>query len=82
MSLSTGGGAVARSLGGLRVQADTSDPLQQRLVHVVEEMAIASGVPVPAVYVLDKESGINAFAAGYTPNDAAVAVTRGALQNG
>jgi Zn-dependent protease with chaperone function len=81
MSLSTGGGAVARSLGGLRVQADTSDPLQQRLVHVVEEMAIASGVPVPAVYVLEQEDGINAFAAGHTPANAAIAVTRGALQN-
>lgn len=81
MSLAAGGGAVARSLGGLRVQADTSDPLQQRLVHVVEEMAIASGVPVPAVYVLEQEEGINAFAAGHTPANAAIAVTRGALQN-
>lgn len=81
MSLSTGGGAVARALGGLRVQADTSDPLQQRLVNVVEEMAIASGVPVPAVYVLEQEEGINAFAAGHTPANAAIAVTRGALQN-
>ncbi|MBL8198405.1 MAG: M48 family metallopeptidase [Chromatiales bacterium] len=81
MSLSAGGGAVARALGGLRVQADTSDPLQQRLVHVVEEMAIASGVPVPAVYVLEQEEGINAFAAGHTPANAAITVTRGALQN-
>ncbi|MCL4790895.1 MAG: M48 family metallopeptidase [Gammaproteobacteria bacterium] len=81
MSLSAGGGVVARSLGGLRVQADTTDPLQQRLVHVVEEMAIASGVPVPAVYVLEQEEGINAFAAGHTPANAAIAVTRGALQH-
>ena len=81
MSLSAGGGAVARSLGGLRVQADTTDPLQQRLVHIVEEMAIASGVPVPSVYVLEQEEGINAFAAGHTPANAAIAVTRGALQN-
>lgn len=81
MALSAGGGAVARALGGLRVQADTTDPLQQRLVHVVEEMAIASGVPVPAVYVLEQEEGINAFAAGHTPANAAIAVTRGALQN-
>jgi Zn-dependent protease with chaperone function len=81
MALSAGGGAVARALGGMRVQADTGDPLQQRLVHVVEEMAIASGVPVPAVYVLEQEDGINAFAAGHTPANAAIAVTRGALQN-
>ena len=81
MSLAAGGGAVARSLGGLRIQADTTDPLQQRLLHVVEEMAIASGLPVPAVYVLEQEDGINAFAAGHTPGNAAIAVTRGALQN-
>ena len=81
MSLAAGGGAVARSLGGMRVQADTTDPLQQRLMHVVEEMAIASGVPVPAIYVLEQEAGINAFAAGHVPANAAIAVTRGALQN-
>jgi Zn-dependent protease with chaperone function len=81
MSLAAGGGAVARSLGGMRVQADTTDPLQQRLVHIVEEMAIASGVPVPSIYVLEHEEGINAFAAGHTPANAAIAVTRGALQN-
>lgn len=81
MSLAAGGGAVARSLGGLRIQADTRDPLQQRLLHVVEEMAIASGVPVPSVYVLEQEDGINAFAAGHTPANAAIAVTRGALQH-
>lgn len=81
LSLSAGGGAVARSLGGSRIQADTTDPLQQRLVHIVEEMAIASGVPVPAVYILEQEDGINAFAAGHTPANAAIAVTRGALQN-
>ncbi len=81
MSLAAGGGAVARSLGGMRIQADTRDPLQQRLLHVVEEMAIASGVPVPSVYVLEQEDGINAFAAGHTPANAAIAVSRGALQH-
>ncbi|MBM4197497.1 MAG: M48 family metallopeptidase [Gammaproteobacteria bacterium] len=79
MSLAGGGGVVARALGGQRVQADTTDPAEQRLVNVVEELAIASGVPVPAVYVLHEEDGINAFAAGYSPATAAVAVTRGAL---
>ncbi|MEM7432437.1 MAG: M48 family metallopeptidase [Pseudomonadota bacterium] len=78
--LSSGGGRVAQDLGGTLVPPDTTDPLQQRLRNVVEEMSIASGVPVPEVYVLEREAGINAFAAGYTPGDAAVAVTRGALE--
>ncbi|MDJ0911894.1 MAG: M48 family metallopeptidase [Woeseiaceae bacterium] len=79
-TLSSGGGKVAAQLGGTQVSADTTDPLRKRLHNVVEEMAIASGVPVPEVYVLEEESGINAFAAGYAPTDAAVAVTRGALE--
>src|SRR5262245_28777640 len=79
VSLAAGGGKVAEQLGGTRVGADTADPLKQRLRNVVEEMAIASGVPVPQVYVLEREAGINAFAAGYSPANAAVAVTRGAL---
>lgn len=78
-SLGRGGAAIAESLGGKRVHAATTDPHERRLVNVVEEMAIASGVPVPAVFVLDDERGINAFAAGYELGDAAVAVTRGAL---
>ena len=79
-TLSTGGGAVARQVGGTLVSADVRDPLRRRLRNVVEEMAIASGVPVPEIYVLEEESGINAFAAGFAPSDAAVAVTRGALE--
>jgi len=78
--LSSGGGNVARQVGGTLVPADVQDPLRRRLRNVVEEMAIASGVPVPEIYVLEEESGINAFAAGYTTSDAAVAVTRGALE--
>ena len=77
--LSGGGARVAQDLGGTPVSADVQDPLRRRLRNVVEEMAIASGVPVPEIYVLEAESGINAFAAGFTPGDAAVAVTRGAL---
>lgn len=77
--LSQGGSVVAQSLGGELVMADTSDPLRRRLLNVVEEMAIASGVPMPQVFVLDHESGINAFAAGHNPANAAIAVTRGAL---
>jgi len=80
-SLSSGGGAVAQSLGGTRITSDTTDPLRRRLINVVEEISIASGVPVPQVYVLEREAGINAFAAGHNPSNAAVAVTRGALVN-
>jgi Zn-dependent protease with chaperone function/uncharacterized tellurite resistance protein B-like protein len=78
--LSAGGPAVARMLGGREVSMSTRDELELRLVNVVEEMAIASGTPVPRVYVLDDEDGINAFAAGWSSRDAAVAVTRGALE--
>jgi Zn-dependent protease with chaperone function len=79
-ALKGGGGQVARELGGTLVDADSRDPLRRRLRNVVEEIALASGVPVPEVYVLEQESGINAFAAGFTPTDAAIAVTRGAME--
>ena len=78
-ALRSGGGKVARDLGGVLVEADARDPLRRRLYNVVEEIALASGIPVPEIYVLEQESAINAFAAGFTPADAAVAVTRGAL---
>jgi Zn-dependent protease with chaperone function len=74
-----GGGVVARQLGGVRIERDTTDFKRKRLHNVVEEMAIASGVPMPEVYVLEQEAAINAFAAGHTPANAAVAVTQGAL---
>lgn len=77
--LGGGGGVVARSLGGVRVSPDTTDPQQRRLLNVVEEMAIASGVPMPEVYLLEHETGINAFAAGHNPANAAIGVTRGTL---
>lgn len=81
LRLSAGGGSgVASQLGGTEVSPDVTDPLRSRLRNVVEEMAIASGVPVPDIYVLDREPGINAFAAGYSSGDAAIAVTRGALE--
>jgi Zn-dependent protease with chaperone function len=78
--LSSGGGRVAADMGGTLVPSDVQDPLRRRLRNVVEEMAIASGMPVPEIYVLEQEEGINAFAAGYAPGDAAVAVTRGTLE--
>jgi Zn-dependent protease with chaperone function len=79
MVLGGGGGVVARSLGGVRLSPDTTDPLQRRLLNVVEEMAIAAGVPMPEVYLLEQESGINAFAAGHNSSNAAIGVTRGTL---
>ena len=77
---SAGGSAVAESVGGRRVDPHTTDFGERRLLNVVEEMAIASGTPIPAVYVLDDEPAINAFAAGLTTSDAVVTVTRGTLQ--
>jgi Zn-dependent protease with chaperone function len=78
--LAAGGPVVAELLGGRRVEPDSSDLDEQRLRNVVEEMAIASGMPVPEVYVLDHERGINAFAAGHTRSDVAIGVTRGCLK--
>ena len=77
---SSGGSAVAESVGGRRVDPHTTDTAERRLLNVVEEMAIASGVPVPAVYLLPDEPAINAFAAGLTTSDAVVAVTRGTME--
>ena len=78
-SLRGGGDAVALQMGGVPVPEDATDLNLRRLRNVVEEIAIASGVPVPRVYVLEHEAAINAFAAGYSSSDAVVAVTRGAL---
>lgn len=78
--LARGGQAVAEALGGRRVNPGTTDGDEKRLVNVVTEMAIASGIPVPVIYLLEKESGINAFAAGFKPEDAVVAVTAGCLK--
>ncbi|MCL1856920.1 MAG: M48 family metallopeptidase [Kiritimatiellaeota bacterium] len=77
--LSSGGAAVAKSMGGREVSLQTRDFKERRLLNVVEEMAIASGVPMPRVFVLAGEKGSNAFAAGFKSKDAAVAVTQGLL---
>ena len=77
--LRQGGAAVATGVGGRRVDPHSTDLAERRLLNVVEEMSIAAGLPVPAVYVLDDEPEINAFAAGLTTNDAVVTVSRGAL---
>jgi len=79
-TLSQGGGtAVAEMLGGNRLPASAKNPLDRRLLNVVEEMAIASGLPVPPVFILE-QSGVNAFAAGFTPSDTVIGITRGAVE--
>jgi Zn-dependent protease with chaperone function len=78
--LRAGGAAVATGAGGRFVPPASTDPAERRLLNIVEEMALASGVPVPIVFVLDAEEGVNAFAAGHTIHDAAIAVTAGALR--
>src|SRR5687767_11097162 len=77
--LRAGGSVVARSLGGVAITAQESDLKRKRLLNIVEEMAIAARIRKPQVYVLPEEQGINAFAAGHSPDEAAVAVTQGAL---
>ncbi|EIC19647.1 M48 family metallopeptidase [Thiorhodovibrio frisius] len=75
----SGGAGVAESLGGRRVERDTTEFAERRLLNLVEEMSLAAGMPLPQVYILDHEQGINAFAAGFSPDEAVVAVTRGCL---
>jgi Zn-dependent protease with chaperone function len=77
--LRQGGPAVAKLMGGIEVSPNTHAPAEKRLLNVVEEMALASGVKMPRVYVMRDEGSLNAFAAGYSPDAAAVAVTSGLL---
>ena len=79
LQLKGGGKVVAESLGGRLLTPNTRDPEERRLLNLVEEMAIASGTPVPPVYLLE-DPAINAFAAGYSPQDAVIGITRGAIQ--
>jgi Zn-dependent protease with chaperone function len=77
VQLRGGGTVLAERLGGRRIYPNTTDQTERRLLNVVEEMALASGVPVPPVFLLNEEQGINAFAAGHSPSDAVIGVTRG-----
>lgn len=78
-ALSSGGSSVAKALGGQLIDPSTQDANERKALNVVEEMAIASGLPVPSVYSLDKEEGINAFASGFGPSDAVIGITKGCL---
>lgn len=81
LKLKSGGHAVAALVGAKLLDLHTSDNKQRQLIHVVEEMSIASGVPVPSLYVLESESAINAFVAGYKPTETVMVVTAGAINN-
>lgn len=78
LQLRTGGYSVANALGATPMSLSTDDLKERQLLNVVEEMAIASGVPVPPVYVVE-DSAINAFAAGFSQHDAVIGVTRGLI---
>ncbi|HTN33072.1 MAG TPA: M48 family metallopeptidase [Marinobacter sp.] len=79
VDLAGGGTRVAKMVGARPIDPDTRDTDERKLRNIVEEMAIASGVTVPDLYVMDNETGINAFVAGYTPSQAVMVVTHGAL---
>ncbi len=79
-SLLSGGAVVAEGLGGRVLHRDTTEPDDRQLLNIVDEMAIASGVPVPPVYVMEDERSVNAFAAGNSPSDAVIGVTRGCIE--
>jgi len=81
IALSAGGKVVAESLGGQLIARNTQDLNERKLLNVVEEMAIASGTPAPPVYLLADETGINAFAAGFSPRDAVIGVTQGTIDH-
>lgn len=80
LQLRGGGKRVAESLGGTLISSNTENPDHRRLLNVVEEMALASNMPVPSVYLLKNQKGINAFAAGYGPADAVIGITQGAVE--
>ena len=80
LRLRKGGFVVAQALGGRPILPNTTKPQERRALNVVEEMALASGMPVPRVYLLPHETGINAFAAGHSASDAVIGVTQGCIE--
>jgi Zn-dependent protease with chaperone function len=80
LDLAAGGRRIAESLGGVPIQPNTDSVSEKRVLNIAEEMAIASGLPIPPVYLLKNELGINAFAAGNTPADAVIGVTAGGIK--
>ncbi len=80
LTMSSSGALVAESLGGIRINPASQDTNERKILNVVEEMAIASGMPIPPVFIMDEDC-INAFAAGKTPQDAVIGVSRGAIES-
>jgi Zn-dependent protease with chaperone function len=80
LNFSRGGSQVAAALGGTLVQPGTDKPLERRALNIVQELALAANMPVPSLFLLEHESGVNAFAAGTHHTNAVVAITRGALE--
>ncbi len=78
--IGSSGEHIAIALGGQKLQANTTDLAERILLNVVEEMALASGTAVPPVYLMRNENGINAFAAGTTPQNAVLGITQGAIE--
>lgn len=75
-----GGDAVAQMAGARQINYDNANSKEKQYINVVEEMAIASGTPVPNIYIIDNELAINAFVAGYSASQAIICVTEGALK--
>jgi Zn-dependent protease with chaperone function len=79
--LTSGGGKqIAEAMGGRLIQPNTTDTDERRLFNIVEEMAIASGLAVPWIYVIDADRSINAFTAGIRPSEFVITVSRGAMR--
>ena len=81
IQISGGGQSVAKMVNARAISMDTKDKLERRLINVVEEMSIASGTAIPALFVMDEEKGMNAFVAGLVPSDTVLVVTQGLLEN-
>lgn len=81
MQISGGGKSVAKMVNARPIEMSSRDPLERRFINVVEEMSIASGMPVPSLFVMDDEMGMNAFVAGLVPSDTVMVVTKGLLEN-
>jgi len=79
IQLRSGGKAVAEAMGGKLISLHAADADEKKVLNVVEEMAIASGTPVPPVYIIEDDA-INAFAAGHNPQDAVIGITRGCIR--
>ncbi|NLB56390.1 MAG: M48 family metallopeptidase [Lentisphaerae bacterium] len=81
VALAGDGEKLAKLLGGRKINSNTNVADEKKILNVVEEMALASGIHVPPVYLLDGERGINAFAAGFRPDNAVIGITRGAISS-